>query len=52
MKVVAAKGRDNFDSKEEANYLNNQRVFQGNSQGKKGRNYYEKNGYKDREQGN
>ncbi|PHT35853.1 hypothetical protein CQW23_23553 [Capsicum baccatum] len=47
VKAVALKGRDESDSKEEANYLNNQRGFRGNAQGNQGRNYYDKSGNKD-----
>ncbi|PHT43581.1 hypothetical protein CQW23_17606 [Capsicum baccatum] len=46
VKAVAQKGRDESDSKEEANYLNNQGGFRGNAQGNQGRNYYDKSGSK------
>ncbi|PHT49908.1 hypothetical protein CQW23_09655 [Capsicum baccatum] len=51
VKAVVSQGRDDFDSEEEANYLNNQEGFRGNAQGNQGRNYYDKSGYKDRDQG-
>ncbi|PHT57811.1 hypothetical protein CQW23_00174 [Capsicum baccatum] len=51
VKVVISQGRDESDSEEEANYLNNQGGFRGNAQGNQGRNYYDKFGYKDRDQG-
>ncbi|PHT34510.1 DNA-directed RNA polymerase subunit beta [Capsicum baccatum] len=51
VKTVASKGRDESDSEEEANYLNNQGGFRGNAHGKKGRNYYDNSGNKDRDQG-
>ncbi|PHT27732.1 hypothetical protein CQW23_32670 [Capsicum baccatum] len=44
-------GRDESDSEEEANYLNNQGIFRGNEQGNQGQNYYDKSEYKDRDQG-
>ncbi|PHT28149.1 hypothetical protein CQW23_32251 [Capsicum baccatum] len=47
VKAVALKGRDESDSEEEANYLNNQGGFRGNAQGNQGRNYYDKSGSKD-----
>ncbi|PHT27627.1 hypothetical protein CQW23_32770 [Capsicum baccatum] len=47
VKAVALKGRDESDSEEEANYLNNQGGFRGNTQGNQGRNYYDKSGNKD-----
>ncbi|PHT51794.1 Cytochrome c oxidase subunit 3 [Capsicum baccatum] len=47
VKAVAQKGRDESDSEEEANYLNNQGGFRGNTQGNQGRNYYDKSGNKD-----
>ncbi|PHT48550.1 Translocase of chloroplast 34, chloroplastic [Capsicum baccatum] len=51
VKTVASKGRDESDSEEEANYLNNQGGFRGNAQGNQGRNYYDNSGNKDRDQG-
>ncbi|PHT58202.1 hypothetical protein CQW23_00565 [Capsicum baccatum] len=47
VKAIASKGRDESDSEEEANYLNNQGGFRGNTQGNQGRNYYDKSGIKD-----
>jgi hypothetical protein len=47
VKSIASKGRDESDSEEEANYLNNQGGFRGNAQGNQGRNYYDKSGGKD-----
>ncbi|PHT54216.1 Lignin-forming anionic peroxidase [Capsicum baccatum] len=47
VKAVVAHGRDESDSEEEANYLNNQGGFRGNTQGNQGRNYYDKSGNKD-----
>ena len=44
VKSIASKGRDESDSEEEANYLNNQGGFRGNAQGNQGRNYYDKSG--------
>ncbi|PHT60107.1 hypothetical protein CQW23_02470 [Capsicum baccatum] len=51
IKAVSSKGRDESDSEEEANYLNNQGGFRGNAQGNQGRNYYDRSGNKDRDQG-
>ncbi|PHT45387.1 hypothetical protein CQW23_14545 [Capsicum baccatum] len=51
VKVVASKEREESDSEEEANYLNNQGGFRGTAQGNQGRNYYDKSGNKDRDQG-
>lgn len=52
VKAIVSQGRDDSDSEEKANYLNNQRGFRGTVQGNQGRSYYEKFGYKDRDQGN
>ncbi|PHT30797.1 hypothetical protein CQW23_29608 [Capsicum baccatum] len=46
-----SKGRDESDSEEEANYLNNQGGFRGTTQGNQGRNYYDKSGNKECDQG-
>lgn len=51
VKAVGSKGRADSDSEEEANYLNNQGFFHSNSQGNQGWNYYDKAGYKDRDEG-
>ncbi|PHT28408.1 Zinc finger A20 and AN1 domain-containing stress-associated protein 8 [Capsicum baccatum] len=51
VKVVVSQARGEYDSEEEANYLNNQGGFRGNAQGNQGRNYYDKSGNKDRDQG-
>ncbi|PHT45984.1 hypothetical protein CQW23_15142 [Capsicum baccatum] len=48
---LAPGAKDESDSEEEANYLNNQGGFLDNAQGNQGRNYYEKSGYNDRDLG-
>ncbi|PHT40521.1 hypothetical protein CQW23_19375 [Capsicum baccatum] len=51
VKAIVSQGRDESDSEEEVNYLNNQGGLRGNAQGNQGRNYYEKSGYKDHDIG-
>ncbi|PHT48005.1 Sulfate transporter 1.3 [Capsicum baccatum] len=51
VKAVVSQGRDESDSEEEDNYLNNQGGFRDDAQGNQGRNYYDKSGNKDRDQG-
>ena len=51
VKAVGSQDRVDADAEEEKNYVNNQGDFQGNVQGNQNQNYYDKPGYKDREQG-